>query len=106
MMDLIQVDQEKCTQCGLCVHVCRGVLGMGADGPQVIRELCIGCGQCVAICPAGALDNINTPLGSRTPAINARSRLWCYHSHHIHPTTFTRRDDYGILGSESGFGQL
>lgn len=71
-MDLIQVDQDKCTQCGLCVNVCRGVLGMGIDGPQVIRDLCIGCGQCVAVCPRGALDNVNTPLAKQTPLEQAR----------------------------------
>jgi ferredoxin len=65
--NIIKVDKEKCTQCGLCVKVCRGVLGMGSDGPEVIRSLCIGCGQCVAICPEGALDNVNSPLVNQIP---------------------------------------
>lgn len=60
-MDFIQVDQGKCTRCGICVGVCRGVLGMGDRGPQVVRNLCISCGQCVAVCPQGALDNRNAP---------------------------------------------
>lgn len=63
--NFIQVDQRKCTRCGLCVSVCRGVLGMGGDGPEVIRPLCIACGQCVAICPQGALDNANSPLANQ-----------------------------------------
>ncbi len=65
--DFIKVDQEKCTQCGLCAKVCRGVLAMGSNGPEIIRSLCIGCGQCVAICPHEALDNVNSPLINQIP---------------------------------------
>ena len=61
-MNFIQVDKEKCTQCGLCVDVCRGTLGMGNNGPQVIKQGCISCGHCVAACPTGALNNLNSPL--------------------------------------------
>ncbi|WP_026881083.1 nitroreductase family protein [Clostridium akagii] len=61
-MNFIQVDKEKCTQCGLCVNVCRGALGIGTYGPEVIKQQCISCGHCVAACPNGALDNLNSPL--------------------------------------------
>jgi nitroreductase/NAD-dependent dihydropyrimidine dehydrogenase PreA subunit len=75
-MDFIQVDQDKCTRCGLCVKVCRGVLAMGGNGPKVIRPLCIACGQCVAVCPHEALNNVKVPLDKQTSikeslAINA-----------------------------------
>jgi len=85
-MNLIKVDQEKCTRCGLCVAVCRGVLGVGKHGgPEVIRPLCIGCGQCVAVCPYAALDNLKSPcskqmipqtsvLDAETAALFLRSR--------------------------------
>lgn len=66
-MDFIKIDQGKCTRCGLCVKACRGVLGMGEDGPEVVRPLCIACGQCVAVCPQGALDNAKSPLANQTP---------------------------------------
>jgi len=32
----IQVDQDKCTQCELCVEVCRGTLDMGEHDPKVV----------------------------------------------------------------------
>ena len=60
--NFIQVDQDKCLQCGLCVNVCRGTLGMGSNGPKIVRQLCIGCGHCVAVCPKGAMNNLNAPL--------------------------------------------
>ena len=60
--NLIQVNQEKCTRCGLCVKVCRGTLGMGEHGPEVIDNFCIACGHCVAVCPNGALDHKLAPL--------------------------------------------
>lgn len=60
--NLIQVNQDKCTQCGLCVKVCRGTLGMGERGPKVVDDFCIACGHCVAVCPNGALDHKLAPL--------------------------------------------
>ncbi|WP_371381025.1 nitroreductase family protein [Sporomusa aerivorans] len=71
--NFIQVDQEKCTRCGVCATVCPGVLGMGDNGPRIIRDLCVSCGQCVAVCPTGALDNENTPLARQqaSPAMPA-----------------------------------
>ncbi|AWI07202.1 nitroreductase family protein [Clostridium drakei] len=60
--NLIQINQDKCTQCGLCVKVCRGTLDMGEHGPEVIDDFCIACGHCVAACPNGALDHRQAPL--------------------------------------------
>lgn len=60
--NLIQVNQYKCTQCGLCVKVCRGTLGIGERGPEVVDDFCIACGHCVAVCPNGALDHRLAPL--------------------------------------------
>ncbi len=60
--NLIQVNQDKCTKCGLCVNVCRGTLGLGEQGPEVVNNLCIVCGHCVAVCPNGSLDHKLAPL--------------------------------------------
>ncbi|HEX9025982.1 MAG TPA: nitroreductase family protein [Clostridium sp.] len=61
-MDYVQVDQDKCVKCGLCINVCRGVLEMGSNGPQVAKGICIGCGHCVAACPNEAIDNPKSTL--------------------------------------------
>lgn len=60
-MDLIQVDLEKCTKCGIRSKVCpTGTIGMNEHGLKAVSENCITCGHCVAICPSGALDNVKT----------------------------------------------
>lgn len=65
-MNLIKVDQNKCTKCGICAEVCPvGTIVADAQGPKAVSQNCIHCGHCVAICPSGALDNVKTPLANQ-----------------------------------------
>lgn len=45
----MRVDENKCTHCGLCVRRC------GMDVRQVGDRECIQCGQCRSVCPHGAI---------------------------------------------------
>ena len=60
---------DLCIMCGLCVRVCREVIGPEAtcfSGRGIEREIatpykqlsdvCIGCGACAFVCPTGAID--------------------------------------------------
>lgn len=62
-------NQEKCVQCGLCVRVCKDIVGQAALGlvnrgfeavvaPEFENPLketsCISCGQCIDVCPTAA----------------------------------------------------
>ncbi|TGE32247.1 nitroreductase family protein [Desulfosporosinus sp. Sb-LF] len=65
-MDMIQVNQEKCIRCSLCVNVCpTKFITMGDQGPEATGENCIACGHCVAVCPWAALDNMKAPLAQQ-----------------------------------------
>lgn len=68
---LIQVDQEKCINCGFCVQVCPlGIINQGEQGPYYSGGKCIACGHCVAVCPQAALDNSKAPLAKQIPLPN------------------------------------
>ncbi|SFM08082.1 nitroreductase family protein [Pelosinus propionicus] len=66
-MGFIEVNQEHCTQCGICADVCpTRVLVMSSNGPEAIgSEVCIACGHCVAVCPQKALDHEKAPLAKQ-----------------------------------------
>lgn len=61
-MGLINVDQEKCKQDGICVAECPAriiEIASKEDYPRPtpdFNDFCLKCGHCVAVCPAGALS--------------------------------------------------
>ncbi len=52
-----EIDEKKCTGCGVCVKYCPTdtlVLSGGKAAPE--GDECIGCGHCFAVCPEEAVD--------------------------------------------------
>jgi Na+-translocating ferredoxin:NAD+ oxidoreductase RNF subunit RnfB len=54
---IVRIDEDLCTGCGLCVSPCaEGAIVMVDGKAKVIREeLCDGAGFCLGVCPTGAL---------------------------------------------------
>ena len=46
----VKLDKNKCTDCGLCVEVCK------MDVNKVGDHECIQCGKCIAVCPSKAIS--------------------------------------------------
>ena len=58
--DIIKIDEEKCTGCGVCIPNCHeGALQMIDGKARLISDLmCDGLGACIGHCPEGAIEVI------------------------------------------------
>jgi Na+-translocating ferredoxin:NAD+ oxidoreductase RNF subunit RnfB len=54
---IVRIDEDRCTGCGVCVSPCAEGAIVIVDGKaRVVREeLCDGAGFCLGVCPTGAL---------------------------------------------------
>ena len=72
-MSIVQVNEQTCTKCGVCVSTCQlGFIDMkeGEYPCQVSEsERCATCGICAAICPNGSIEHQYMPLET-LPSIN------------------------------------
>jgi MinD superfamily P-loop ATPase len=59
-----QIDEDACTGCPTCSHVCQysAILALHTHS-VVMEDLCQGCGACVLACPVGAISERDVPVG-------------------------------------------
>ena len=56
--ELATINQDECTQCGICADVCRFNAIPVIDDLYIVDPLeCEGCGYCARVCPAHAITN-------------------------------------------------
>jgi nitroreductase/NAD-dependent dihydropyrimidine dehydrogenase PreA subunit len=72
---MITVNQQTCTQCGLCAAVCATNIIDFKPGqyPSLMpgyESQCLKCGHCVGICPSGSLTHPHVPLADCPPLKN------------------------------------
>lgn len=67
---MFQIDQEKCTKCGLCTNdfacpaIIKAPMESGEESIYSINlDICLGCGVCAQICPEGAIHTIKKEEG-------------------------------------------
>lgn len=55
---IVQIEEDRCTGCGLCAHVCHESAIAMVDGKaKLIRDdYCDGFGDCLPVCPADAIS--------------------------------------------------
>lgn len=60
-----QVDDVKCTHCGLCGEICQysAIVPLGVT-VLVHAEMCHACGGCTLVCPAGAITETPRAIGT------------------------------------------
>jgi len=54
----LQMDEKKCTGCGMCIEVCpHHVFEMNVKNAMIINfDACMECGACRQNCPSGAIS--------------------------------------------------
>jgi len=61
---IASIDQDQCTQCGMCKDVCRfDAISITHDKYIVTPLECEGCRYCSRICPAGAIQMLENKAG-------------------------------------------
>jgi MinD superfamily P-loop ATPase len=64
VINIPQIQTERCTLCGKCVEVCQfHALAMIGKTIMVFPQLCHGCGSCTWNCPEGAITEYPNPIG-------------------------------------------
>lgn len=55
---IIEIDEEKCNGCGLCVNACHeGAIGLIDGKAKLLRDdYCDGLGNCLPVCPTDAIS--------------------------------------------------
>jgi len=64
LLSPVEVDQDKCTLCGLCADVCHyNAIAVIKNKVLIFKELCHVCGGCTIVCPVDAIIEKERKIG-------------------------------------------
>jgi NAD-dependent dihydropyrimidine dehydrogenase PreA subunit len=68
----LQLDEKKCTGCGMCLEVCPHEVFKMNSSHAIIRnrDACMECGACSRNCPLGAIS-VESGVGCAAAVINS-----------------------------------
>jgi len=55
---IMQIDQDKCTQCKLCLRIGCPSISIHDTIIEIDQNLCFGCSLCLQVCPQDAMERI------------------------------------------------
>lgn len=75
LRDIIEIDEEKCVGCGLCVNACdQGALVLKDGKAKLVSDsYCDGLGKCLPTCPTGALKVVQKEVDVD---VEDKSEVW------------------------------
>ena len=80
LKQIINIDREKCTGCGLCASTCHQSAIAIKDGKAALLrdDYCDGLGKCLAVCPSGAIsfETPDAPESDRAAASASALNQW------------------------------
>jgi len=110
---IIQIDDEKCNGCGLCITNCHeGALRVIDGKARLISELfCDGLGACIGHCPEGAIEIIEReaeesaitdhfPLVAGLAEASSELRQWPVQMHLLNPSASYFRNADLVLAAD------
>lgn len=99
---IIQIDEEKCNGCGICIPNCQeGALQIIDGKARLISDSsCDGLGACLGFCPEGAIEIIEREAEPERVAIHSELRQWPVQMHLLNPQASYFRNADVVLAAD------